>query len=69
MKNITIINRKTGDRKTYDAKNVKSYCKPEDIEKMRKDERHKLFSFIVEFKGLGYELGMYSVDEFDLIVE
>ena len=69
MKKITVINRETGAAESWEAKNVKSYCKPEDIEEMREKEEHSRFSFMIEFKGLKYDLEMYEVDKYDLVVE
>lgn len=69
MKKITVINRETKEATSWEAKNIKSFCDPKAIEKMRKDEKHELFSFMIQFKGLKYSLGMWEVDKYDLIVE
>lgn len=69
IKKITVVNRETGETQEWNAENVKSYCKPESIQNMRNDERHHLFSFIIEFKGLSYDMGMWEVDKYDLVVE
>lgn len=69
MKKLIVVNRETGDKESWDAKNVKSYCDPKSIEEMRSRKDHSQFSFIIEFKGLKYMFGMYSVDKYDLVIE
>ena len=69
MMNITVVNRETGEEQIWEAKNVKSFCKPEDIESMRKEKDHKLMYFMVVFTGLDYDMGMWEVDKYDLIVK
>lgn len=67
MKKLMVIEIATGkvDRE-YDMKNVKSYCKPEALEKMRKNEKHKLFYGMIQLKGLSYDIDMFEVDKYDL---
>lgn len=69
MKNVKVINRRTGKVDSWDAKNVKSLPTTEAIEKMRNHKNSELFSFIIEFKGLDYNMGWYSVNDYDLVVE
>jgi hypothetical protein len=66
---IKIIERATGKVvDEYKDKNVKSYCKPEDIERARRMEHHELGSFIVELRNMAYDLAMWEVDKYDLVV-
>ncbi len=69
MKQVTVINRVTGATEVWEAKNIKSMPSKESLRKMREHEKHDLISFIIEFKGLEYGLGMWKVDEYDLVVE
>ena len=65
---IAVINRETREIQTWSKRNIKSFCKPEDVAKMRKDKNHKGLYFVIEFIGLDYALGMWEVDKYDLIV-
>lgn len=69
MKVLKIINRETGKVDSYDMNHVKSYTSADTIVELRKNEDHALFSMIIEFIGLPYDLAMYEVDKFDLVVE
>ena len=67
---LKVIERATGKVVgEWNMKNVKSYCEPEGVAEMRKRKDHELFSFMIEFVGLDYDLGMYEVDKFDLVLE
>lgn len=69
MKVLKVINKETGKADAFDMDYVKSYPTAEAISKMRENEDHALISMLIEFTGLPYQLAMYEVDKFDLIVE
>lgn len=69
MKVLKITNRETGKVDQFNMDYVKSYPTAEAISKMRASEDHALISMLIEFTGLPYQLAMYEVDKFDLVVE
>lgn len=69
MAKVVVVNRETGDRTMWDMANVKSYCDPQSIGKMRERENHQSYYFMIEFRGLEYGMAMYEVDKYDLVVE
>ena len=51
------------------GKNIKFAPSLDSIWKIRSREDHAKFSFMIEFKGLSYDMAMYEVDKYDLVVE
>lgn len=67
MKKLMVIEIATGKvSREYNMKNVKSYCDPKSLKKMRKDEKHEFFYGMICFKGLPYDLDMFEVDKYDI---
>lgn len=65
-----VINRETkAIESEWNGDNVKDFCKPSDIEKMRKSESHDRMYFMINFRGLKYDMAMYEVDKYDLVIE
>lgn len=69
MKVLKVINKETGKADAFNMDYVKSYPAAEDIMKMKEHKDHAFISMVIEFTGLPYQLAMYEVDKFDLIVE